>query len=316
VRDITERIHAETALIESESRFRTVVENAVDPIFVHDHHGRLLDVNHVACESPDYTREQLLGMSVSEIDIHSDQDAWAWQGLKNGQSVTLETEYRRRDGSHFPVEVRFGLIELAGTEHVLAFSRDITERKLAESRLDHLAHHDVLTGLPNRLLMNDRLHQALVKARRNEARVALCFLDLDQFKQVNDTLGHAVGDEVLQLSSIRLREAVRQGDTVARPGGDEFVVILEGVSGAMDACRVADKILSKFADPMDVSGHQVIVGTSIGISVYPDDAKDEDTLLRHADAAMYIAKQQGANTLHCFSLSNSIIEQGELGLDS
>lgn len=316
VRDITQRMHAERALIESESRFRSVVENAVDPIFVHDYQGRLLDVNQVACEVLGYTREQLLGMTVREIDVHCDEDAWTWHGLESGQSVTLETEYRRRDGSQFPVEVRFGLIEVAGARHVLAFSRDITERKLAESRLDHLAHHDVLTGLPNRLLMNDRLQQALVKARRNHTRLALCFLDLDQFKQVNDTLGHAVGDEVLQLSALRLREAVRQGDTVARLGGDEFVVILEEVNGATDACRVAEKILAQFAEPMVVSGHQVRVGTSIGISIFPDDAKDEDTLLRHADAAMYLAKQQGSNTLHCYYASRSIVDQGELGLDS
>ncbi|GAB4353008.1 MAG: hypothetical protein Kow006_17970 [Gammaproteobacteria bacterium] len=315
VRDITERTHAEAALIESESRFRAVVEHAVDPILVHDHQGRLLDVNQMACEHLGYSREELLGMSVHDIDLHCDEDAWAWHGLESGQSITLETEYRRRDGSHFPVEVRYGLIEWAGTEHVLAFSRDITERKLAESRLDHLAHHDVLTGLPNRLLMNDRLQQALVKARRNSTRLALCFLDLDRFKQVNDTLGHAVGDEVLQISALRLREAVRQGDTVARLGGDEFVVILEEVTGATDACRVARKILAQFANPMDIGGHQVLVGTSIGISLFPDDAKDEDTLLRHADAAMYIAKQQGPNTLHCFSVSTTAARQGELGLE-
>lgn len=315
VRDITERIVAEDALRESESRFRTVVEYAVDPIFVHDRHGRLLDVNHVACEILGYSRDELLSMNVCDFDQHCEDDAWAWQGLEDGRTVTLETEYRRRDNSRFPVEVRMGLIELAGTEHVLAFSRDVTERKVAERRLDHLAHHDILTGLPNRLLFNDRLSQTLVKARRNHARVAVCFLDLDHFKLVNDTLGHAMGDEVLKLSAQRLRDAVRLVDTVARLGGDEFVILLEDVNGVDDAALVAGKILSLFADPIVLGDKRVMVGTSIGISLFPDDAQDAETLLRHADAAMYVAKQRGSNQFNCYSAPGALIDQGELSLD-
>lgn len=315
VRDITERIAADEALRESESRFRTVVEYAVDPIFVHDRDGRLLDANHVACESLGYAREELLAMNVCDIDQYCEDDALAWKGLEQGRTITLETEYRRRDGSSFPVEVRMGLIELAGTEQVLAFSRDITERKLTERRLDHLAHHDMLTGLPNRLLFNDRLSQTLVKAQRTGARVAICFLDLDQFKVVNDTLGHAVGDDVLKRSAQRLRESVRLGDTVARLGGDEFIILLEDVNGADDACLVAGKILARFEHPIAIGDKRVRVGTSIGISVFPDDAHDADMLLRHADAAMYVAKQRGSNQFHCYSSQTDLIDQGELGLD-
>lgn len=315
VRDISVRIASEEALRESESRFRTVVEYAVDPIFVHDGEGRLLDVNHVACESLGYTREELLSMNIRDIDQHCEQDARAWQGLERGRTATLETEHRRQDGSRFPVEVRMGLIELAGTEHVLVFSRDITERKLAERRLDHLAHHDILTGLPNRLLFNDRLAQTLVKAQRNGTRVAVCFLDLDQFKLVNDTLGHAVGDKVLKRSAQRLRESVRLGDTVARLGGDEFVILLEDVNGIEDASLVAGKILARFANPIVIGDKRVMVGTSIGISVFPDDARDAETLMRHADAAMYVAKQQGSHQCHCYSPGADLIDQGELSLD-
>lgn len=315
VRDVTERIAAEEAVRESESRFRTVVEYAVDPIFVHDRQGRLLDVNHVACESLGYSREELLTMNICDIDQHGEDDAWAWQGLERGRTITLETEYRRRDNTRLPVEVRMGLIELAGTEHVLAFSRDVTERKLTERRLDHLAHHDMLTGLPNRLLFNDRLAQTIVKARRSGSRVAICFLDLDHFKVVNDTLGHSVGDEVLKRSAQRLRESVRLGDTVARLGGDEFVILLEDVNGVHDASLVAGKILSRFANPIVLGEKRVLVGTSIGISVFPDDAEDDDALMRHADAAMYVAKQQGSNRYHCYSPATDLIDQGELSLD-
>lgn len=315
VRDITERIAADEALRESESRFRTVVEYAVDPIFVHDRNGQLIDVNHVACESLGYTREEMLSMNIRDIDQHCEDDAWAWKGLEQGRTITLETEYCRQDMSRFPVEVRMGLIELAGNEHVLAFSRDITERKLAERRLDHLAHHDMLTGLPNRLLFNDRLSQTLVKAQRSGSRVAICFLDLNHFKVVNDTLGHAVGDEVLKRSAQRLRESVRLGDTVARLGGDEFIILLEDVNGADDASLVAAKILSRFANPIVLGETRIRVGTSIGISVFPDDAGDADTLMRHADAAMYVAKQQGDNLYHCYSSTTDLIDQGELSLD-
>ncbi len=315
VRDITERMVAEDALRESEARFRTVVEYAVDPIFVHDCRGRLLDVNHVACEMLGYSRDELLTMNICDFDQHCEEEAWAWQGLERGRTVMLETEYRRRDNSRFPVEVRMGVIELAGTEHVLAFSRDITERKLAERRLDHLAHHDILTGLPNRLLFNDRLSQTLVKAQRNNARVAICFLDLDHFKLVNDTLGHAMGDEVLKRSAQRLRESVRLGDTVARLGGDEFVILLEDVNGVDDAALVAGKILSRFAKPIQLDDKRVMIGTSIGISVYPDDAGDGEALLRHADAAMYVAKQQGSNRYHCYASPGALLDQGELSLD-
>ncbi len=299
VRDISERIRSEEALRESESRFRTLVEYAADPILVHDRAGRLLDVNHVACETLGYSREELLARTMADIDLHSGEEDWAWQGLEQGQAITLETEYRRSDGSSFPVEVRLVLIELAGEEHVLALSRDVTERKQAERRLDHLAHHDTLTGLPNRLLFRDRLDHALIKAQRSGTRLALCFLDLDRFKDVNDTLGHTMGDTVLQHTARWLREAVRQGDTVARFGGDEFVIILEEVNGADDACLVGRKILECFSQPMEVAGHRLLLGTSIGISLYPDHADDADSLLRKADSAMYRAKQQGTNRLYC-----------------
>jgi diguanylate cyclase (GGDEF)-like protein/PAS domain S-box-containing protein len=169
---------------------------------------------------------------------------------------------------------------------------DITEQKRAEERIQHVAHHDSLTGLPNRLLFNDRLGQAISVAKRDAIQFALLYLDLDKFKPVNNTLGHDAGDQLLKSVAERIREQVRESDTVARVGGDEFTVILRDISSRQDVAAVAEKIIAALAAPFRPRNHPqaVEIGTSIGIAVYPSDAEDHETLIKLADAAMYSAK--------------------------
>jgi diguanylate cyclase (GGDEF)-like protein len=181
-----------------------------------------------------------------------------------------------------------------------AVTTDITEHKLAEERIQRVAHHDDLTGLPNKLLFNDRLNQAIRLARRDSGRFALLYLDLDKFKPVNDTLGHAAGDELLKAVGARIRHQVRESDTVARVGGDEFTVILPDITRREEAETVARKIIAALVAPFQIGNQKqsVAIGTSIGIAVYPTDALEADALIKAADASMYSAKQAG-NSFRC-----------------
>jgi diguanylate cyclase (GGDEF)-like protein len=164
-------------------------------------------------------------------------------------------------------------------------------------RVQHLAHHDVLTDLPNRTLFADRLQQSLAKARRDKTQLAVMYLDLDNFKPVNDTLGHAVGDLLLKDAARRMRHGVRESDTVARAGGDEFVVLLPAVESAQDALAVAEKIRHVLSQPFELAGHIMSISASIGVAVYPEHGQGEEALLKNADAAMYLAKQVGRNNV-------------------
>jgi len=179
---------------------------------------------------------------------------------------------------------------------------DITERKRYELHVEHLAHHDALTGLANRALLADRLPQAMIHARRKKRQFALLFLDVDRFKDVNDTFGHAYGDEVIKAVATRLLEVVREGDTVARQGGDEFIILLTDIESAEDVTIVANKLLHAFSMPFSIKGHLLYLTPSIGATVYPTDSEDASTLMSNADMAMYRAKYDGGNTFHFYSL--------------
>jgi len=198
---------------------------------------------------------------------------------------------RKRTGETFPLEIM--TVSLKGSEGVVIVIRDITERKQTEEKIRQMAYHDSLTGLPNRKLFSDRLNIAIVQAQRNQKKVGIAMLDLDHFKDVNDTLGHTMGDLFLKATAERLHADLRKGDTIARFGGDEFVLILPDLETIEDAIQVAQKIVDSFCKPFLVDTHQLVVTTSIGIAVYPDDGTDDDILLRNADIAMYQAKQAG-----------------------
>ena len=211
-----------------------------------------------------------------------------WQG---------EVWNRRRDGEIYVEWITINVVKNdagAITNYVAIFS-DITQRKVAEERLSFLAQHDALTGLPNRVLLEDRLLHAISHAQRNDKKLAVVFLDLVDFKKVNDSVGHHAGDQLLQIVAQKLSACVRAEDTVARLGGDEFVVLLEEIGVEDDVPLVVTKILDSLSRPVPLEGREVSVGCSIGISLYPDDGQEVDELIRRADAAMYQAKTQGGN---------------------
>jgi len=215
-----------------------------------------------------------------------------WQG---------EIWNRRRDGEIYAEWITINVVKNDAGEvsnYVAVFS-DITHRKAAEERMSFLAQHDALTSLPNRVLLEDRLVRALAHAQRNNKKLAVIFLDLVDFKKVNDTVGHHAGDQLLQIVAQKLSACVRAEDTVARLGGDEFVVLLEEISAEDNVTLIVTKILDSLSRPVKLEGREVGVGSSIGISLYPDDGQEADDLMRHADAAMYKAKMQGENTF-CF----------------
>jgi diguanylate cyclase (GGDEF)-like protein/PAS domain S-box-containing protein len=212
-----------------------------------------------------------------------------WRGEMTG---------RRRDGATFPQEISLTAIEGGGVVCVL---RDITERTYAEEQIKHLAYHDALTGLPNRLLFKDRLTVALSHAQREHSRLAVLFLDLDRFKVINDSLGHNIGDQLLQAVAARVQSCVRESDTVARLGGDEFTLMLPNLVRSEDAAPIAQKILEAVRYPFHIEGREFFITTSIGISLYPEDGTDAETLIKNADTAMYQAKEQGRDNYQLFN---------------
>ena len=232
----------------------------------------------------------------------------------DGVGYCLEHRVVRRDGGERTVFHQAEALHEQGRLVLRGTLQDITERKLHEARIEYLAGHDALTDLPNRNLLNDRIAQAIAQARRTGQCLAALVLDLDRFKVVNDSFGHPVGDALLKAVAARLKAVIREGDTVARLGGDEFVIMLPGLADNESAERVAQKVLAKFADPFVVEGHELHVTTSIGVSVYPDDGADGDTLLRTADAALYSAKDKGRNGFQFYTraMGAQVEERAEL----
>jgi diguanylate cyclase (GGDEF)-like protein/PAS domain S-box-containing protein len=214
-------------------------------------------------------------------------------GRWRGEAVGL-----RRDGGTFPQEISLTAIDRGG---MVCVARDITERTYAEEQIKHLAYHDALSGLPNRLLFKDRLTVAISRAQRDKTRLAVLFLDLDRFKVINDSLGHNVGDQLLQSVAWRVQSCLRDSDTVARLGGDEFTLLLPHLIHSEDAARVAEKLLEAIRNPITIEGREFFITTSIGISLFPEDGNDAETLIKNADTAMYQAKEQGRDNYQLFN---------------
>lgn len=304
--DVTDRKHAEEALRESEARFRAMAEQSADWIWAIDAHGRRTYSNQTGPTSLGYALEEFLALDPAAL-MHPD-DLPRFHGvIKKAMSsgrgwVGVSLRRRHRDGSYRTFESSASphfsedgtLLGLQGMD------RDVTERKVAEEHIEYLAHHDALTGLPNRILLRDRFARAQAVADRARTRVALVFLDLDQFKRVNDTLGHAAGDKLLLEVVTRLNRSVRETDTISRQGGDEFILLLNDLPDLESVERITDDILARVAEPMEIGGHILNTSCSIGIAVYPDDGDDFDALLQKADIAMYNAKDAGRNTWRFF----------------
>ena len=290
----------ENALRESEGRFRGLVEQAaVGVAEIEMNTGRFFTVNRRLCEIVGRTEEELLATTFQAIthpeDLHLHEEKTQMLLAGEISHYSMEKRYLRKDGGIVWVNITVSPLWKPGETpgRNIAVVEDITERKRMEEKIQQMAYHDSLTGLPNRKLFSDRLGIALAQAQRNQKEVGIAMLDLDNFKGVNDTLGHDAGDLLLKATAERLSAALRKGDTVARFGGDEFVLILPDLGVIEDAIQVAQKIVDSFRKPFLIDTHQLVVTTSIGIAVYPNDGMDEGTLLKNADIAMYQAKQAG-----------------------
>jgi diguanylate cyclase (GGDEF)-like protein/PAS domain S-box-containing protein len=295
--DITERKRAEELLRESETRLRKLFEAIPESVMVHDEGGTILLINDVGAKRLDWPMEELVGKNLHEI-VKSENAAVIPDHVREARtngSCSFETTYISRTGRPIVAEVNERPIELEGRSVILSVARDITERKRAEQQLAYMATHDALTGLPNRVLFNDRLTLALAQAHRHHQKLAVMLLDLDRFKDINDTLGHSVGDQLLRIVSKRLKNILRKSDTLGRMGGDEFLFLVPDMTRLENATEVARKILDSFQEPFLVEDHKLRTTASIGVTIYPDDGVDADTLLKNADIAMYRAKQKGRN---------------------
>lgn len=290
--------HLARRTAEEADRLQGLVNATFEGIAIHAD-GILLDANESLGRLLGYPIAELIGRPVLAL-VPQDQVPLVMAKIDAGAEEPYESRLVRRDGSEVEVELLGRSFDYQGRPARVAAVRDMTERRRAEERIRHLAHHDGLTGLPNRMLFRDRLEQALAAARRSADVVVVLGLDLDRFKEINDLHGHAAGDELLAQVSMRLGAELRQGDTLARLGGDEFAVIQPGIDHADAAPALAQRLIDTIADPFQLAGQQVQIGVSIGIAVYPGDGQDAETLLRNADLALYRAKADGRGTLCSF----------------
>ena len=314
--DVTER----RASAEREQLAQVVFNHTPAGIIVTDENHRVLSLNPAASGMTGRSAGELLGSSV--FDLILAEDDWkqdqllstlglhgAWRG---------EVSLKRNDNESFPASLRTNRVEENHgglPRHYIWIFADITERKETEARMQHIAQHDSLTGLPNRLALLMRLAQLLPEARRHEWKIGIMFIDLDRFKIINDTLGHQVGDEMLREVACRLSNVVRETDFVARLGGDEFVVILPGINNPADAALVASKIVNALSTPIEAEGHELHTSPSIGISIFPDDGPDGDSILKNADTAMYHAKAAGRNNYQFFAANMNQIATERLDIE-
>ncbi len=298
----------------------SVFEHSKEGILVTDASNRIISVNRSFTEITGYSAGEALGRDPSmlrsgreDIDFYRKM----WKSIATTDSWQGEIWNKRKSGEIYPEFLTIICVrdESGAVANHIAIFGDISERKLAEARIQQLAHYDVLTGLPNRALFNDRLEQAIIHAQRNQSKVSLLFLDLDRFKQINDTLGHGAGDQLLQMVAQRLMECIREQDTVSRQGGDEFIAVLPGTD-VIGAEMVAGKMLHAIIQPYVIEGHDLRISSSIGIAVYPDHAQDADSLIKFADVAMYQAKEGGRNKYLRFDAGMNASAYERLKLES
>lgn len=284
----------------------SVFENTLQGVVIADSHGNIIDVNPSFSDITGYERDEVIGQNPRILNSGRqgpDFYEGMWEALLKTGHWRGEIWNRRKDGEIYPELLTISAVhdESGSTSHYVAVFSDISQIKTHQQQLENIAHFDALTGLPNRLLLGDRMRQAIAQTRRADHLLAVCYLDLDNFKPINDSLGHEAGDALLVEIARRLKGCVRGGDTVARLGGDEFVLLLTELTHIDECEAVLDRILATIGMPCAIAGHKVSVSGSIGLTLFPLDDADPDTLLRHADQAMYKSKQTGRSCYHLFN---------------
>jgi diguanylate cyclase (GGDEF)-like protein/PAS domain S-box-containing protein len=284
-----------------------IVNNMIDTLTVVDQDAKISTMNKATCKLLGYKEEELIGRPVETLFAVGEEIPLSGVKLEKlieeGEVSNYETYYKTKEGKKIPVLFSCSVMknEDGGIICIVCTARDITSRRRQEEQLAYMATHDPLTGLPNWALFNDRLTLALARAQRNQQKLAVMLLDLDQFKEVNDTLGHKIGDKLLQAVGDRLKKLLRKSDTIARMGGDEFLLLLAEIARTEDATKVAQKILEAVRQAFVFNDHKLSITSSIGVAIYPTDGDDVDTLVKCADIAMYQAKAKGRNHYQCYS---------------
>jgi diguanylate cyclase (GGDEF)-like protein/PAS domain S-box-containing protein len=315
IRYAIERKRAVEALRISEARFRRLSESGIIGIVYFDAAGRISDGNDKFLSMIGVNRDDLAAGRIRRWgrlippDWHLRAREAAREFRMTDRIIPYEMEYYSKDGSRY--WGLFGAAKLDEQEDGIAFIVDITERKRLEEEIMYMAHHDVLTGLPNRRLFMELIHFETAEARRNRTKTGLLCIDLDRFKEVNDALGHEAGDQFLRTVAERLRATIRDSDAVARIGGDEFSILLAGITRPEDISDIARKILDAFREKCVIADHEFTITASIGISIYPDDSDTVESLLQYADIALYHAKSRGRNTFEYYdpNIKRRSIEQ-------
>jgi diguanylate cyclase (GGDEF)-like protein/PAS domain S-box-containing protein len=299
------------------TRFNNLTRFANDIILLCDEEGTIIEANERAIEAYGQPLTELRKKTLRSIcDMGDEECSLLWQQLAENQEIQFQSQQFRCDNSTFPVEINASWIKIEDRNLLQAIIRDVTERQQAQQRLTHQAEHDLLTGLPNRTLITALIKQALAKGVRNNSKTAILLLDIDRFKNINDTLGHTIGDKLLTTLAQRINKTLRDTDTVARFGGDEFVVLVEEFQKISNLAILATKLSKAICSPIFIDNQEMYVTTSIGISVAPDDATHSDQLIQFADTAMYRAKDLGRNNFQFFTSDMNAHSQERLHLET
>ncbi|EWC42583.1 putative bifunctional diguanylate cyclase/phosphodiesterase [Stutzerimonas stutzeri] len=323
IEDISPQRAVLDALEQAELRYRSIFENASEGIFQSTRDGRYLAANPALARIYGYDSATELVADLADIERrlyvqHGRREAFCLLMEEQGEVLNFESEVYRRDGARIWISENAHVVRGANGEFICyeGTVQDISERKHYQQQLERQANHDLLTGLPNRVLLNDRIDQGLARAARLGYYLTLVFIDLDNFKFINDGLGHVAGDELLKSIAARLASSLRGSDTVARVGGDEFVLVLSDHYRVSTVISLLERVLNEIRRPVALSGREFQVGASLGVAMFPDDGDDAQSLLKHADIAMYAAKKRGRNNFQFFTPELNRIADERLNLEA